>query len=347
MGTGGAESFVAEMVRLSDHVGWHCAVASAGGPLADKLESQGRATTYNVPLSRRNLRRLVTSTTATRRVITDFRPEAILAHNVGVSVATGLARAGARPAIPMVSVFHGVAAEDYRNAARVLSRVPDHVVAVSAVIADRLVVAGFKGRPLSVIPNAITAPILMDREQARAELGIDNDVPVALCAARIVPQKRHDVLLDAWAQVKEPALLLIAGDGPDRADRQRQANDLGLGADRVRFLGVRDDVPRLLSACDVTVLASDWEGMPIATLESLAAARPVVATDVDGLTESAQVGGILVPRRNPAALADGLNTLLQDDELRQQMATQGQFDVLHRHDPENMMVAYDRILRSS
>ena len=110
----------------------------------------------------------------------------------------------------------------------------------------------------------------------------------------MVPQKRHDVLLDAWAQLTGGELLLLAGDGPERHDLEERARPLG---DRVRFLGNRSDVSMLLAAADVTVLTSDWEGLPISILESLAAGRPVVATDVDGVREIlGPGGGRLVPR---------------------------------------------------
>lgn len=345
MSTGGAESLVVQMCRKSEGPGWVCAVASAGGANADVLREAQLAELFTVPQAQRSATGVASPVAATRNAIVAFRPEVILAHNVGVSLIGGIARRSVRRRIPMVSIFHGVAADDYRNSARILSTVPDHVVAVGAVIATRLQDAGLRRRPLTVVPNAVAPPVLMPKDQARSQLGIPPGVPVALCAARIVPQKRHDVLVDAWAEVPQ-GLLLIAGSGEDQSAIEQRVARLGLGPDRVRFLGTRYDMPRLLSACDLTVLASDWEGLPMATLESLAADRPVVATDVDGLAESVSFGARLVPRRDPSALAGALRELLEDDETRIALGRAGGEEIRRRHDPESMMNTYDRILRA-
>jgi glycosyltransferase involved in cell wall biosynthesis len=203
--------------------------------------------------------------------------------------------------------------------------------------ADRLRAAGLDS-PV-VIENAVfPQPRTATRVAVRAALGIGDETPVALCVARMEPQKRHDVLLDAWSRVGGDAVLWLAGEGSLRAQLIRQAARL----DRVRFLGNRADVPDLLAAADVTVLTSDWEGMPVAVLESLAAGTPVVASDVDGVRGAVGGGGLVVPRRDPAATAAALRTLLYDADARAARTCGAKV-----RDHHALMASYDDVLRAA
>jgi glycosyltransferase involved in cell wall biosynthesis len=218
-------------------------------------------------------------------------------------------------------------------------------VAVADVIADRLSAAGLCGVELSVIRNAVTSLPAPDRDAAREQLNIPTRARVALCLARMVPQKRHDVLLDAWAQLTGGQILLLAGDGPERHDLEERARPLG---DRVRFLGNRSDVSTLLAAADVTVLTSDWEGLPISILESLAAGRPVVATDVDGVREIlGPGGGRLVPRGDSAAAAASLREMLHDDASRREAARIGLSTIQKFYDPASMVNRYNDVINEA
>jgi glycosyltransferase involved in cell wall biosynthesis len=344
MGTGGAESLVVELVRRGPEVGWRSTVASAGGSREEEIVAQRLAEVHRVPLSRRRPAGLARAVVATRRALVDAGPDVVLAHNVGVTAAVTLAQLSRRSRIPVVTVFHGVAAEDYRAAARLLSTAPRAVVTVSEAIASRLQGAGLRRSPV-VIPNAVTAPVLPGRQQARRELGLEPGAPVALCAARLVDQKRHDVLLRAWGRLPRHCVLLVAGDGPNRPALEALHRELALG-DRVRLLGNRTDVPRLLAAADVATLASDWEGLPVFVLEAMAAGRPVVATEVDGLTEILRDGGgLLVPPGSPDALAVALERLLTDVDARGAASDAASRTITDKHDPLQMTRRYDALLR--
>lgn len=345
MGTGGAESLVVELVRRGRDVGWRSSVASAGGAREDELVAEALADVHRVPLSRRRPGGLLRAVVATRRALVETDPDVVIAHNVGVTVAAALALRTRRRRPPIITVFHGVAADDYRPAARLLSTASTTVVTVSEAIARRLVAAGLRRREPVVIPNAVTAPVLPDRAAARHDLGLEPDTPVALCAARLVDQKRHDVLFRAWSDLPTRCVLLVAGDGPNRADLEALRTELGL-EDRVWLLGNRRDMPRLLAAADVATLASDWEGLPVFVLEAMAAGRPVVATDVDGLREVVRDGGgLLVPPRSPVALAEALQTLLTDTDARADAAEKARQTIAARHDPGRMVESYDRLVR--
>ncbi len=346
MGTGGAESLVVELVRRGPDVGWHSSVASAGGARDEELVRGGLATIHRVPLSRRRPQGLARAVAATRRALVSAEPDVVIAHNVGVTAAVALARRSLRRRIPVLSVFHGVAAEDYRAAALVLTVGSDTVVTVSEAIAHRLLAAGLRRRRPVVIPNAVTAPRLPARADARRELGLAPHVPVALCAARLVDQKRHDVLLHAWSALPPECVLLVAGDGPNRPALESLVGELELDG-RVRLLGNRDDVPRLLAAADVATLASDWEGLPIFVLEAMAAGRPIVATQVDGLTEVLRDGGgLLVPARSPTELAAALRRLLTDARARAAASEAALATIAQHYDPLQMARRYDDLVRS-
>lgn len=336
MGTGGAETLVAGMVRAGADFGWESGVAGGGGHRADALRAAGYPV-YHVPVARRTLSGLRGAAVASRAAVRKFEPDIVLAHNVSASVVARLALLPKRT-LPLVTVFHGVAAGEVRSAARILRRTSTAVVVVASAMTEQLPGA-------VVIPNAVFPRFAtIDRAAVRAMLGISATTPVVLCTARLEPQKRHDVLLRAWAVLGCEAVLLLAGDGSLRADLERYRDDLALG-DRVRFLGNRSDVPNLLAAADLTVLTSDWEGMPVAVLESLAASRAVVATDVDGVREAVGDGGIVVPKQDHVATARAIRTLLLDPARRAAAATAG-FDAVRRdHDPHTLMKSYDELLR--
>jgi len=335
MGTGGAEALVAGMAKAGEEFGWESAVASGGGHRAEAL----RVPHFEVPLARRRAGGVVRAAKATRTAYRAFRPDVVVAHNVGASAVARLAMMPLRRT-PLLTVFHGVSVADQTSAVRVLRRTSDAVVAVASATADRLREAGLDS--VTVIRNAVfPMPPRVDRFTVRSALGVPDDVPVALCLARMEPQKRHDVLLESWARLDDRSVLLLAGDGSLRRSLERHARDLGID-DRVRFLGNRSDVADLLAAADVTVLTSDWEGMPIAVLESLAAGVPVVATDVDGVAEAlADGGGLVVPRGEPTAVADALRSLLSNPDTRAAVAAAGT-----DHDGHTLMKSYDELLRT-
>jgi O-antigen/teichoic acid export membrane protein/glycosyltransferase involved in cell wall biosynthesis len=177
--------------------------------------------------------------------------------------------------------------------------------------------------------------------------------PTITCVARLEPVKNHGMLFEAVAQLlpRHPDLVVnLVGDGPLRADAEWRCRALGIDG-AVRFLGYRDDVPALLEETDVAVLTSEKEGIPRAVLEAMAAAVPVVATDVPGTREALKDGvtGIAVPYGDARALAEAVDRLLCDPELRARMGAAGrqvartEFD--ERPITQRLLTVYSSALR--
>ena len=188
------------------------------------------------------------------------------------------------------------------------------------------------------------------RAEARAELGIGPDDIVIGTIANFRAQKAYPDLLEAvrLAVARVPNLYALAvGQGPLERDVKRHHEALGLGH-RFRFLGHRDDVFRVLAACDIFALASLYEGYPVALMEALAVGLPVVATGVGGVRDAVRpdVEGLLVPPGRPDLLAAALEELALDPARRARMAASamergGQYDIVHA--VRRIEAVYDRL----
>lgn len=195
----------------------------------------------------------------------------------------------------------------------------------------------------------------LSRARARAALGLNESDYVVGCVARLDPVKGHEYLLAAMpyvAAAHPDTALLIVGDGPRRAGLEAQARDLGL-ASRVRFLGARDDIASLLLASDLFVLASSLrEGCPLAVLEAMSLAKPVVASRLGGLAEEVEDGvtGLLVPPRDPEALAVAIKRLQDDPAAARRMGEMGRQRYEQRFSPAIMLgkieSLYDELLHT-
>jgi glycosyltransferase involved in cell wall biosynthesis len=162
------------------------------------------------------------------------------------------------------------------------------------------------------------------RPRIRAEFNIPRDTIVLGMLARFYPVKGHRLMLEMFARIAErrpDVVLLLAGDGPERAVCEQMVQRLGL-RERVRFLGHRSDVPALLTACDVFLMPSQTEGLPIAAIEAMAAGCPVVGFDVGGMAEVVEHrrNGVLVPANDTEAFVAAVLELVGNGSLRQQFA---------------------------
>ena len=168
------------------------------------------------------------------------------------------------------------------------------------------------------------ALISKSRDSLRADLGIAPNQVVVCTIANLRREKGYPDLLAAASSVisrNDDALFLAVGQGPLEAEIRAAHAELGLG-DRFQLLGFRRDALGILVASDVFVLASLFEGFPIAVMEALAAGKPVVATDAGGVPEVIVDGveGRVLPTQRPQMLADAILELVENHELRAQMS---------------------------
>jgi glycosyltransferase involved in cell wall biosynthesis len=207
----------------------------------------------------------------------------------------------------------------YPGDRRLLRRLP-RVVAVSSDVKAELVRSGTPSASVSVLLNGIDPAAFqrdaLRRVRMRAELGVGADVKLIGAVGRLEPQKRFDLLLEAFATVHQDwraTRLAIVGDGSLRDELEDQARRLGM-AGVCRFLGHRSDVADLHDAFDVFVQSSDYEGTPNAVLEAMAMETPVVATDVGGTRELAEPGvhALIVPAGDVGRLSAAIRNVLAD-----------------------------------
>jgi glycosyltransferase involved in cell wall biosynthesis len=229
---------------------------------------------------------------------------------------------------------------------RWLARYTDRVVGNSQAVVDFYRRIGIPEKWLALIRSGIgpEEPPAVDRAAVRTAFGWPPDAPLLLFAGRLAPQKGVDGLIAAidLVQYNVPQLrVLIAGDGPMRAQLEATAAAFRLGG-MVRFAGHRDDVPRLLAAADLLVLPSLYEGLPNVVLEAMRFSKPVVATAAPGTTEVVNDGetGLLVPLRDPPALAQAIRTLVEDPERARRLGAAGRERVAADFRAETMIDAY-------
>jgi glycosyltransferase involved in cell wall biosynthesis len=226
------------------------------------------------------------------------------------------------------------------------------VVAVSDEVAGSIARHAGGRVPVRVIRNGIEVPAAAEVREGgtavRASLGIPPDVPVVGTVAVMRVQKRLDLWLEAARRIAEErpeTQFLLVGDGPLRADTEAAATRLGLT--RVHFPGLQEEVAPWLAALDLFLISSEFEGLPLAVLEAMAAGVPVVATAVGGIPEVVDPGrsGVLVPFGDPAALAAAVAGLLGDPERRRTLAAAGRRRVEEAFGVERMARELEALYR--
>lgn len=213
---------------------------------------------------------------------------------------------------------------------------------------------GAEPSKIEVIYNAVDWSALQttkSRDAMREELGLGPYAPVAGIVARLTEQKAHDVLFQALATTKglERLHLVVVGDGHLRERLEKLAVELGI-ADRLRFLGARRDLGDLMSAMDMFVMPSLWEGLPLSMVLAMGAGLPVVATNVAGIPEvvSHDVNGLLVPPSDAVALGGALAQLVRNPDMRLRLGAAAREWAVPRFGVDGYVASvtalYDRLL---
>jgi glycosyltransferase involved in cell wall biosynthesis len=352
---GGAEEMVLNLVRhLPERFEPLVCCIHELGPIGQEIQAAG------IPVTVLGLNpglRRPWDVASIRRFLRDTHPQIVHTFLLTASLYGRLAAMLAR-----VPIVIGTEVNIYRQkrprhrfAERLLMPGTDRVVA-SAESVRQFYIRQVHADPakVEVIYNAVDWAQLkttIGRDEMRASLNVPCDRPVAGVIARLTEQKGHQYLFDAIAQTPELAglHLLVIGDGDLGDHLRRRVDALGLSS-RVHFLGARRDLGDLLSAMDVFVLPSLWEGLPLSLVLAMGAGVPIVATNVAGVPEVVEDGrtGLLVPSADEAALGRAVGRLVTDPALARRLADAARATVRPRFGIDgyvaSVVALYDRLL---
>jgi glycosyltransferase involved in cell wall biosynthesis len=352
MGMGGADQQIIILAQAMRARGHEVRIVSLAplGPMGVEAQRDG-IPTESVELAR-NLG-VIPRVFRLARMIRDWRPDVLHSHMVHANLLARMIRPLTRvPAL--VSTIHSINdGGRLRMAAyRLTNGLVDRFTIISRLAAERYVgIGAVPPERLQVVPNAVDTDRFRRlpgaRARVRAELGLGDEF-VWLAVGRFEEAKDCPTLIAGFARLaaQRPASqLVLVGKGSLQEQVERQVREARLEG-RVRFLGVRRDVPELMSAADGYVLSSAWEGMPVVLLEAAAVELPIVATRVGGVPEVVQDGatGVLVPARDPAALAAGLERVESlTPEARAAMGAAGRALVERQYGTRHIMDVWERL----
>ena len=346
---GGAQSHVFVLTErlLSLGVGVSLAVGDSGW-LSDQMSKIGVKVTI--------LRTLVhpikpykdfMAVLEVRNWLANERPDCLHCHSSKAGLVGRIAAATLR--IPSVFTAHGWAFTGGASLIRKLIAIP--LEKIAALCTAKVVCVSeydFSRAKKFNIASLDTLEVIhngIDDSEFRA--GHVNQRPTIVCVARFAAPKQHLLLIDALGRMKDRLwVLTLVGDGPELAKVIREVKLAGLES-RVQFLGARDDIPEILSWCDIFVLPSLYEGLPISIIEAMRAGLPVIASNVGGVSELVNSEtGILVESEGKPSLEEALFALIEDGECRQQLGSAGRkvFECSFRSD--EMVSRYMKIYQS-
>jgi glycosyltransferase involved in cell wall biosynthesis len=246
---------------------------------------------------------------------------------------------------------------------RLLDRLTEHYVERFIVVSNTLKqnltkLRGINSRKVIKIYNGIELKQYRPQIQLpdlRHEFGISRDAPLIAFIGRMVWEKGLEYFIQSIPIINQRApnaRFLLVGDGPLRQQAELLVQSLDIEK-KVTFTGFRSDISRVLATIDILVIPSLFEGFPMITLEAMAMAKAIVATNIPGITEQISNGeeGILVPSRNPEALAVAILRLVQDSNLSVSIGSKAQQKVENCFSIEKMIREtkniYQSLLKSS
>jgi len=328
LGAGGAQRVVVNILRNTDQGKFEVCVVSLLGQVESDIH--GLLAALGVPVVYLNKRIGPDPRAIMRfwRLARGFDPQIIHTHLHVIPYV--LPTLLAKPNTVCIHTVHNIADKEALGLNRGIQKwafrgrvLP---VAIANEVSDSLRgMYGIEGGP--VIPNGIPVETYSRPRQTREAWRVahgfaDKDI-IFTCVASLSPRKQQALLLEAFATVcgTHPDVhLVLAGDGVSRSELERQAAGLGIAAN-VHFLGLCYDIPSILGASDVFVLASDFEGNPLCVMEAMSAGLPVVATKVGGVPELVDhgVSGILISPGNASELGSAMHKFMDDVDMRKAM----------------------------
>jgi len=352
----GAEMQVLELACGLRDRGWSIQVVSLVAPTLDlqELEKSG------ISFKTLNMRKGVPDPRAIwrfRRMIKQFAPDVVHSHMIHANLLARMTRLIV--SIPfLVSTAHNT--NEGGKLWMFLYRITDFLCELMTNVSQEAVDSYIekKASPswkIRFIPNGVNLSKFAKKEDERATVRRELDAGnrfLWLAVGRLTEAKDYPTLLKAWSRVTNggesgQSLLVIVGDGEQRDSLKQLAASLGLESS-IRFLGIRNDIPNLMSAADGYVMSSLWEGMPMVLLEAAACGLPAVATDVGGNREVVRdgVSGLLARPADEAHLAERMNALMAlSEQDRSEMGRNGRTFVMEHFEMEGIIARWESLYR--
>lgn len=334
LGMGGAERQVCDLVDMFSKLDNDILVVSLAGEIVNRpVSSKVNVISLNMkktPLG------FILSYLKARKLIYSFKPDLVHSHLIHANIFTRLLRLS----IPIPKLFCTAHSSNEGGWGRMLAyRLTDRLCDLTTNVSQEAVDISISRKAVSVkrvvaMHNGIdTGRFKFDaisRDKLRSELNIADDISIILAVGRLTAAKDYNNLVTAFNKLLscKEALLIIIGTGVEEPNIRNLVDSFGL-TDRVRFLGLRHDINDWMSAADIFVLSSAWEGFGLVVAEAMACERVVVATDCGGVKEVVGNAGILVPPKDSEALAAGIIEGLSLSPLvKQQLGRQARERVL-------------------
>ncbi|MFX4263290.1 glycosyltransferase [Pelotomaculum propionicicum] len=349
---GGAELLVVRLASGLQARGWQVRVISMMPPQAfeEELRSEG------IMVESLDMKRGIPNPAALfklLRLLRSRRPDVVHCHMFHANLLGRISRKPAGIAVLISTIHNMYEGARWRELAnRYTATLSDVTTIISRKSGERMVRVGAISRDrLKVIPNGVDTVRYSCSETARMELRDQlnaGDSFIWLAVGRFAEAKDHANMIRAYQRTRQArgdTLLLLVGEGGLRRQAEDLAEELGLSG-QVRFLGVRSDIPALMSAADAYLMSSSWEGMPLVLLEAASCRLPVVATDVGGNSEVVVDGttGILAPPKDPEKLAAAMIRLMElTDEGRQEMGLAGREYVEEHYSLDRMTDRWEEL----
>ncbi len=320
----GAEQQVVQLARGFLAKGWSIHIISMTEPTApyEELVRQG------IGFEHLDMRRGIPDPRAImklRRILNRIKPHIVHSHLVHANLLARATRLFTRASMPvLITTAHN--SNEGGMLRMLLYRLTDPLCELTTNVSHDAVerfiqIKAVPRRKIVFIPNGIDSSVFEaardsaaeDRAAVRAELGM-KDAFIWLAVGRLTEAKDYPNLLSAFktaAQTREDCVLLIVGEGELEQEVMQWIQSHSL-QDKVKQLGIRDDVIRLMRASDAYVMSSRWEGMPMVLLEASACGLPIVATDAGGNREIVQSGrsGLIVPPADSLRLAEAMTAMM-------------------------------------
>jgi glycosyltransferase involved in cell wall biosynthesis len=316
-------------------------VAPRGGPFVDRARADG----FEVALLDIGRSYRLDSMVRLARLLRSQHADVLHTHTLAAAnvlgrIAARIARARVVSHLHIENHFRPVTQFVLAPLDNVTARLAAKLVAVSEDTRQAYERQGYPRR-IEVVYNGVPLEVEAAGDGVRAELQIAEEAPLVATVGRLCDVKGQRELIEAISRLPAARAVLVGADletgGRYETELRRHASDLGV-ADRVIFAGYRPDAERIVAAADVVALPSWTEGLPLVLIEAMVRRRPVVATPVGGTPEVVADGetGLLVPPRDPQALADALERLLADPALRDRMGDAGYARAAQRFSVDEM-----------